>query len=271
MKRFISLLLAFAMLFAFCTIGFADDQTKNYVVLGDSIARGSGIFNPNEASYGKMVANTNGYNYTNYGVNGDMTTDLLSVLDNSYVAQSVKDADIISVSIGANNLIQHNAPLLFLRVLAGDTGFVNKALTEFYDSFKLVIAKIKELNPDALILMQTVYNPAFLAKDTFDDIICRLNEYYGKYLEENPGAYEIVDVYSAMKDQSDVIAMDCLHPNGKGNKIIAAAILQKLASLGYGTAVEPVILVEPQEKIGFLYYFLKFRIGQLIDLIPVTE
>ena len=51
-KKFLSILSI--VVFAF--------DVKNHLVLGDSIGHGSGLKNPEEASFGKIVADSNGMN-----------------------------------------------------------------------------------------------------------------------------------------------------------------------------------------------------------------
>ncbi len=85
MKKIIAFLLSCVMLFGLLNVfGFAADQPR-YLVLGDSIAYGSGLANPKEAVYGKIVADTEGYAYENYAVPGHTTGNLLRRMENEAV------------------------------------------------------------------------------------------------------------------------------------------------------------------------------------------
>ena len=70
----LSLLLA-AVLVCTCFVpaAVAADAPLRYVVLGDSIGYGAGVLNPDEACYGRIVADTNGYDYQNHAVSGNKT------------------------------------------------------------------------------------------------------------------------------------------------------------------------------------------------------
>ena len=71
MKKITSIILCFAMIICVFTVcGYAETENPFYLVLGDSIAYGSGISNSREACYGKIVADTNGYDYANHSVPG---------------------------------------------------------------------------------------------------------------------------------------------------------------------------------------------------------
>lgn len=248
----ISICLVFSMLFSFTAIA-AEDEKLNYVLLGDSIARGAGVLNPDEACYGLMVANTNGYNYVNHGIDGYTSAALLRLLDDETVSSNVKNADIISISIGGNDFLTSNLlSLLFADLFTKNYSEFYKIQSRFYENFCAIMAKIKELNPDALILMQTIYN---MRHDILKGVNQKgselLNECYRRYLEENPGAYVLVEVGSVLDGRRDCLAIDTIHPNGTGNIEIARLILAALKDAGLGEATEPVILIEPLESSGF--------------------
>ena len=109
MKKMISIVLCAVILVTGLSLSAgAEVRQKNLVVLGDSIAWGTGIYNSDEACYGRIVANTNGYNYKNYAFDGCRSWDLLSLLDEKDVKDSIKEADIINISIGGNDFLQQN-------------------------------------------------------------------------------------------------------------------------------------------------------------------
>ena len=259
MKKLLSILTVFAMLFALCAPAFAETaEPLNYLLLGDSIAYGAGVLNNEEACYGRIVANTNGYNYKNDAVKGIKSGQLLSKITGSgSVRADIQEADIISISIGGNDFIKN--PLYIPAVIMSALGFDSLAdniVDSFYPNFCNIIKEIKALNPDALILVQTLYNPQKGAlRSAFDNGIMPLNNCIYKYLRENPGAYEIVDVYTALSTERGIMAIDTIHPNAKGNVLISKAVLSKLCELGICDTAEPVILKEGIDEYRFIYYF----------------
>ena len=225
---------------------FASQGEKlNYVVLGDSIGWGAGVINSNEAAFGKIVADTNGYNFKNDAVNGYTTSDLLKHLEKDSIASDVKNADIISVSIGGNNFLRSDMRTLIAKASDGDYTLFDEIAANFYEEFSLIIEKIKTLNPNALILAQTLYNPgADNIKAVYQQGADRLNAGYARYLEENPGAYELLEIAEPFAGHPEYIAADYIHPSAKGNEVIAKIVLAKLYELGLGENTEPVILHE---------------------------
>lgn len=259
-RKLLSLLLAVLMLCCVTAVSScAQEQPLNYVLLGDSIAWGAGVYNSEAACYGKIVADTNGYNYANYAVNGHRTADLIERLSLPEVAEQVKNADIISMSIGGNDYLQQNLPKIFAQVAVGNYKIVDDVEEIFRENFDTIITTIRELNPDVTILAQTLYNPRVdLLRDFYDLAVVRINRSINVYLEEHPGAFEIVDVASVLtKDHPEYIALDSIHPSSLGNEEIAKLVLAKLNELGLGEATEPVVRTVGIDQIPYAVRIFK--------------
>ena len=72
--RLTAVILSVVMLLCAFNLGaFAQEEKLSYLVLGDSIGYGSGLRNSKEACYGKIVADTNGYDYANDAIPGHTT------------------------------------------------------------------------------------------------------------------------------------------------------------------------------------------------------
>ena len=240
-KKTISLILAIVLTFSiFSVAGFAQDKL-NYLVIGDSVTYSAGITNPVEACYGKIVADTNDYNYKNYAISGYTSENLLNYLDNEEVAQAVENADIIQISIGANDFLMCNMTYLALSGVFGNMKPFNEVQQYFENHFTQIIQKIKTVNPDVNILIQTIYNLDFVFPRTYKLGFEQINGTIRAYLEKNPESYTIVDVENHFKGHRDYIAADLLHPNAKGNLEIAKLTLRVLKDLGLGENTEPVI------------------------------
>ncbi len=221
----------------------AANEKLNYLVLGDSIGVGAGVVNPDEASYGRIVADTNGYNYENHAMSGYNTGAMLMHIKLPHVKNAIKDADIISLSIGGNDFLTSNmAQLGFEAAVMNKLDTFDDISESFYKNYCKIIAEIRKLNPDAVILAQTLYNPMNNAiHDFYQEGVNRLNNGYRRYLAENPNSIVIVDVAKAFEGHPEYIADDCVHPNALGNKVIAREVLKTLESLGLGTKTTPVI------------------------------
>ncbi len=245
MKKIIAIILSFALILcSFSISAFAEDEKPFYLILGDSIAYGSGISNSKEACYGKIVADTNGYDYANHSVPGHTTANLINRLKNETVIADLKKADIISISIGGNDFLMSNLiGLMFDSIVLGDHSEYDRIAEGFYTNLCEIVDIINSHNADAVILMQTLYNPqSGYLRAPYQEGADRINAAIERYNAEHPGEIVIVDVGSALGDDMANYADDEIHPSAKGNEIIAQKVLDKLYELELGKTVTPVIV-----------------------------
>lgn len=271
MKKIICVILALAMLFALSLPLAAQAKTvQNYLLLGDSISEGYGITNPEEASYGKIIADTNGWNYSNQSRVARQSATLLDWLNNSYTMISeVRKADLISLSIGANDYLANDE---VVSLVAGALFGVNdKKLNEIQDDYRItlsqIIDRILEINPDVTILIQTYYNAwSGFAGRAFAAGADRVNEVIYEYAAANPDKVTVVDISPVMTGHPEYLADDCVHPNALGNVALAEYILGVMHELGLCEATEPVVLAN---GIDYNYYtdYISKVFGRMLTIL----
>lgn len=251
-KRIISLLLSVLLFVCVFPTGAVASDRVSYVVLGDSIAYGSGLSNPTQAVYGKIVADTNGYDYQNFAVPGHTTGAMLRRMENETVAEAIGGADIINISIGGNNFLLGNLNgLLFDGIVKSDYARFDEIADGFYADLETIISSIRAMNADAAILLQTIYNPqTSYIGDVYQNGADRLNAKMREYAENNPGQIIIVDVASALTDSDKDFAEDRIHPSAVGNEKIAVEVLKTLYDNGLGSETEPVIETKGKDARG---------------------
>ena len=260
-KKTVSLLLAVVILAALFVAADADGA-KTYLVLGDSIGYGLGVSNPDEANYGRIVANTNGYNYYNDAISGYRTDDLLRLINNDQnVISHVRAADIISVSIGGNDYLRDNMAQLIAEVEVGNTSTVDRIAVTMKANIAAIVERLRALNPDALILMQTLYNPmeGQALGSVYAVPIGVLNDFIRDYRDEHPGCYEIADVAGAFHGRSGLIAFDTIHPNAQGNIVIAQTVQKKLYDLGEAETDQILIVTEPVDHLSTKSFLTRLK------------
>ena len=229
MRSVFSVLLAAVLLACLCAVPVGAAARPLYVVLGDSIAYGSGLSNPTEAVYGRIVADTNRYAYENYAVPGHTTANLLRRLENDTVSDAVGRADIISISIGGNNFLLGDLNgILYDGIVKEDFGRLDEITEGFYGDLGTIVNTVRALNPDAAILLQTLYNPqTSYIGDVYQQGADRLNAAIRSFAAANPGEVLVVEVAHALTDS--------------GRDFAARAVLRTLCDNGLGSETEPVI------------------------------
>ncbi len=240
-KRLLSVLLALVMMLTLSVPAFAgEEEATKFVVLGDSIAQGYGLKDIRNTSYGALISEAEGYDYVNHAIGGHTTYNLNERLEEELVASDVASADIIAVSIGGNNFLLGGMVEMIADVLLkGDYTRMDEIGADFRENFLVALERIKQLNPDATLMIQTLYNPRddFL-KDAYQYAVDILNNTFADILHEQPGAYVIVDVAAAFEGHTEYIQRDKIHPNEAGHYVIAKEYVKTLAELGLGTADE---------------------------------
>ncbi len=250
-KRILAVLLSAVLLLGLAGTAAAADRPF-YLVLGDSIAFGSGLSNPREAVYGKVVADTNGYDYANYAVPGHTTANLLKRMETEAVRDAIARADIISISIGGNNFLLGNLnALLFDGIVKQDFTKLDAIAAGFYDDLDTIVTTIRAQNATAAIVLQTLYNPQTgYIGDVYQQGADRLNKALRAYDAAHPGAILIADVGAALTDSDRDFAEDRIHPSAAGNEKIARVVLQTLKDNGLGDGTEPVIQTAGKDAHG---------------------
>ena len=231
-----------------------------YVALGDSICRGYGLKDPETQRYSSLIGARTGCTVYNYGVDGQTGAELVTFLQNGK-AEALSQADVVSVSIGANNLLHALSSLLLalfsnydptsgsaIQVDAEDLyAAVDDALASFERELPELMDLIGEQTPNALVLFQTVYNPyrSFVLfplrlsggmttlSALADECVRRLNEII------RDGAlqygYTVCDVYDTFEQNANQLVNASLgrlnfdpHPNAAGHAVIAEVLLREM-------------------------------------------
>ncbi|MGN1118450.1 MAG: GDSL-type esterase/lipase family protein [Acutalibacteraceae bacterium] len=272
MKKLISVLLALVMLISLSVPAFAAEEKLNFLSLGDSIAAGAGLLMPSRQAYGAIVSNTNGYNFKNDAVSGHTTQNMLRRINEKRVADDIKNADIICISIGGNNFLHDNVvAILFESVVKKDFSRFDDIIEKYYEDLGTIMDYIKSLNPDAVILMQTLYNPMYISdelREVYREGTDRINGTIRRYLRDNEGVYTIVDVAEAFGDNEALITADYIHPNSKGHVVIAGEVLKTLKQLGLGENTEPVYR---EFKLSTLFDEILYKIRTVLNAIKALS
>ena len=195
-RRFLSVLLSLCLVLSLLpTAAFA--QGKSYVALGDSITTGDGLAG-SEQAFPEIVAEETGYDLTNLAVSGATSQDLLETLSDDRASDAVEGADLITITIGGNDLMgalylylaneyneknntsfdaddvrdalmgEEDAPVEQMTMVLFAAGKLSSftqsdeadtAFTKFAENLSAIVTTIKTANPDVSIIVANQYNP----------------------------------------------------------------------------------------------------------------
>lgn len=298
-------------------------EKTEIVYLGDSIAEGILGASPlglrHEYAYANVLGRRNDFEYYNHSVSGHLTKDLLALLNNDLgydgargLILHVREADIIHVSILGNDLLQDMSMNdVVLEAAQGLYTIIDGIAETAYENITGIVARIRELNPDATLIFQNVYNPlsekstlvdeetrATLAAehDTYPEdfrqlgagILDRLNGVLDRYLAEHPGAFIIADAQAEFdrifaedyERGKDLIYPDYIHPSNEGHAVLADLTQGILEEQGLANASAALAEYKTMRKNVLDNYFdgivtdidgVKAAIDAAADCSAVTE
>ncbi|RLQ95184.1 SGNH/GDSL hydrolase family protein [Falsibacillus albus] len=252
MKKTLTFLLVFSFLLTGCTQESGENSTKQtaledkpnppsgfipkkltIVSAGDSLTQGvgdstnSGGYIPYLKSDLEGLEDIQEATFYNFGVRGNRTDQLLARLKTDKVKQKIKQADLVMITIGGNDVMKvfkDNFTDLKLKEF-------EKARSDYQNRLKVIMTTIRQENPEAGIVLIGIYNP-FLK--WFADV----KEIEQIMVNWNKASKEIVDQYQQAKfipisdifenSQDDLLYKDYFHPNDEGYHLIADRLFDQL-------------------------------------------
>lgn len=263
-KRLLTLLMGCVLLGA-SSLRASAEEPRLYAAFGDSIAYGYGLYDPSADGFCALTADVIDARLCNYAVNGMTSGGLLELLrslqpgDEAY--QSTQKAALITVTIGSNDLLSVFSDLLrpleelsnassqemsdadaalLEAMLTSDTAKerFSAGIESYRSNLPAIYARLREINPDAPIVMTGFYNPfygfRFGAYDFSADCagyIARLNAVLAEGAAEMD--YSIASIVSDFEAEGLTCAtLSPLHldphPNVVGHSIIAQRVREAL-------------------------------------------
>jgi len=192
------------------------------IILGDSLARGAGdetglgIAGRLDQELRRRGARAR--RTVNLGVNGARTPDLLLQLDRPNIQQLLREANVIILSIGGNDLWGGAD----WRTAAPPDP--DAAMNDVLQRIETVVRRVRALNPRAHIFFVGLYNP-FTATPYGRQLAMFVNRWNARVLQRfgNDPDFTLVQT-SDLFSHKDRLALDRFHPSGEGYELIARRI-----------------------------------------------
>ncbi|WP_338449575.1 S-layer homology domain-containing protein [Niallia oryzisoli] len=237
-KLGLSIAMALSMLVApVASAESVDTQKVDYLALGDSLAAGQ--------SYNQTI----GKGYTDYissqlnkigvlssfnkqfSVSGYTTTQILNDIQNNTVKngvsiqEAIKNAEIITIDAGANDLLQLiNFDRKELKVTY-DQEKLTAGMTAVGQNLTSIFTKIKELNPKAEIYVMGYYNPFPILPSQYKEQFLPLLDALNKIIADTGKPFGATFVSTADSIAKNAISylpnIQDIHPNQAGYLAIA--------------------------------------------------
>lgn len=250
--------------------GSGDHEEKiiHYVVLGDSIAGGYGLKDADKESYAGRIAHVLENEYdavrvVNFGKNGLRSEGLLDILTNEKNEQyeayrkELCKADLITLSIGSNDLLQYlSVGMDFGKLQKQADEVFSGACEAFAQNIPRIIDAIHRQAPRARLFVNNIYNPCSDISFPFSDsVVKNLKSVAETYIERmnegfvseqvksvfnsetKEGKYTLIDVKSVFEHAEDPLINVSFswgnidpHPNKEGHRLIANEIISRIMS-----------------------------------------
>lgn len=214
-------------------------KTLNITSLGDSLTKGVGD-STNRGGYlpylEERLEKEKGIKdvvFHNFGVSGNRTSQILERLRLKEINDSIGSSDIVILTAGGNDVmkvVKENFFSLEIQDFEKEKKQYEKNLTSIIDG-------VKNINPEAMIILIGLYNPFF---DYFSDIremdmiMESWNEVSQTVLSKYENAY-FSSVSQPFKEaEENLFYKDYFHPNDKGYELMAKEVFSVL----HGKALE---------------------------------
>lgn len=214
-------------------------EAMKIVALGDSLTEGVGD-STESGGYVPLLKNelsdANSFeslSIKNNGKAGDTTVSLNDRINNSEeIQENIKNAGIIVITIGANDLMKVVKSNLLKEVTLG---MFDVAMEQYTKDLSALYSTLRSLNPDAPIYHLGIYNPyykVFAEIEQMQIVADNWNKTTEKVLAEDKNAY-FVPISDQMQESDATIDSllsedDFFHPNDVGYQIIAKAFRDKI-------------------------------------------
>lgn len=217
-------------------VQFFFTQELNIVALGDSLTQGVG--DPtDEGGYigilNRMINKEDEQfvHFYNHGKRGSRTDHLLMTINDKDVKKDLKQADIILISIGANDIMQifkENFTNLTLTPFVAEENNYEKKLEEIFSD-------LRKINGRAHIYLLGFYNPFgqhFADIEELDVIVSNWNE-IGENVTTSLKNISFIPIKDLFTDETNnLLADDFFHPNYEGYRLMAERVLHYMIEEG---------------------------------------
>ncbi|WP_245696903.1 SGNH/GDSL hydrolase family protein [Bhargavaea beijingensis] len=212
-------------------------RTVVLVGLGDSLTQGVGDERKREGYVGRLAVRMEEWKgvknveVRNLAKRGRRSDQLEEQLSDPRVREAIAEADILTLTIGGNDLMKVIKKDLFNL----DAKAFEGKLGPFMDRLSTSLFQIRRANPDAVLIILGLYNPLTVVteeKSDFDRILSEWNSVLEDAAVADGRAcfVSVDDLFVSNRDL--VYHTDFFHPNSKGYSRMTDRIIESLSQCG---------------------------------------
>ncbi len=229
-------------------LGLSVNRKFRYLALGDSLTEGVGDVT-GQGGFVPLLAQSlvNEYGYEvdvqNFGISGNTSTQILKRMkENKELKQALKEADLLTVTVGGNDLrkvIIKNLSNLKLSTF-------DKPAREYGRNLEKIVKRARQENANLPIYILGIYNPFYLSfpeltemqtvVDKWNQTTQHITEKYKDvyFVEINDLLYKGLEGEMGLSQSSSASTNNLLyeddhfHPNNTGYEIMKKALLEKM-------------------------------------------
>jgi lysophospholipase L1-like esterase len=228
-------------------------QDLTIVAVGDSLTEGVGDITENGGYLPYLQTlledekDINQTTFYNFGIKGNRSDQLLKKVQTSEVKTAIRDADVVIITIGGNDM---------MKVVRENIASLEKADFEeqkklFEQNLNSTIDIIRKESKTGHIVLIGLYNPFyqwFPEIQEMNEVVSEWNEASEETLRQYSNTYfvEIINVFE--KGGEELLYTDYFHPNNQGYELIAEEVFEELAEEAIDRLVEQKWVVQKQEE-----------------------
>jgi lysophospholipase L1-like esterase len=213
------------------TVDLFSGRTLNILAIGDSLTQGVGDSREQGGYVGLLERSINAEEelaaFENLGIRGNRSDQLLARLEDPEVEEEIAGADIILVTIGANDVmrvLRENITDLQIQDFIHENGLYEERLYEIF-------SRMEEINPRSEIFLLGFFNPFDKYFQDISELNMIVNEWNetGETVSDDFDLMTFIPIEDLFDDHDEeLFAEDNFHPNDEGYRRIAQRVLDYL-------------------------------------------